>query len=184
MSSSNGVSKDAFGNSGAANNLSTTYGNRATQNSSILTPTLNTMATNPMGFGAQTVANMNTAAGQSIGGAAGGTVGQGNLQAARTNNAGGFAPVATQAAHDATSQLSNAALGVQNQNAMLKQQQQQEGLQGLEGMYNTNTGADENGLQLSNQALNTANTANDSAFKRNMALWQSGANVLGTAAGA
>jgi hypothetical protein len=180
MSSSNGASTQAFANSGTAQNLAGTYGGRATQNSNILTPTLNAMATAPKGYGQQTIGNMDTAAAQAAGGAAAGAVGQGNQMAARTNNAGGFAPVATQAAHDATSRLSDAALNVQNQNAQLKQQQQQEGLQGLQNMYQTNVGGGENALGLSNQALNTAITGDQAAFGRNMQLWNMGLKAVGT----
>ena len=81
-------------NSKTAQGLATTYGGQAASTSNILTPTLNQLATAAPGFGQQTVNNMNTAALQTAGGAAAGTVGQGNLQAARTNNAGGFAPAA------------------------------------------------------------------------------------------
>ena len=109
---------------------------------------------------------MNTAAMQSIGGATAGTVGQGNLQAARTNNAGAFQPVATQAAHDATAQLSDAALGVQNRNALLQEQQRSQGLSGLEGLYNTNVGAGENALGLSTQALSAKNAADALTFEQ------------------
>jgi hypothetical protein len=140
-------------NSTTAQGMSTNYGSAAAGNSNILTPTLNQMATNPQGFGTTTMNNMDTAALQSAGGSAAGTVGQGNLQAARTNNAGGFQSSAAQAGHDATAQLSDAALGVQNANAQLQQQQRQEGVSGLEGQYATNVGAGENALGLSTQAL-------------------------------
>lgn len=166
-------------NSQTGQGLANTYGQSAAANSSILTPTLNQLATNPTGFGQQTINNMNTAAMQSAGGAAAGTVGQGNLQAARTNNAGSFAPAAAQAGHDATAQLSDAALGVQNQNAMLKQQQQQEGLQGLSGLYNTNVGAGENALGLSTNALNAQTNAQNQTMNNAM-----GWTKLGLQAGA
>lgn len=139
--------------------LNSSYNNQANNNSSILTPTLTQLATNPTGFGQQTINNMNTAALQSAGGAAAGTVGAANLAAARTNNAGAYAPAASQAGHDATASLSDAALGVQNRDAILKQQQQQEGLAGLEGMYQTNVGAGENALGLSNQSLGAQTAA-------------------------
>jgi hypothetical protein len=181
MSSSNGVSKNAFGNYGTANGLASGYDGAAAGNSSILTPTLNRMAVDPQGYSPATMAGFNTAAQQGAGGGAAATVGQANLEAARTNNAGAFAPVATQAGHDATAQLSDAALGVQNQNAQLKEQQRQEGISGLQNMYNTNVGAGENALGLSNQSLGVANEGDNSAFKRNMALWNSGAALLGAA---
>lgn len=183
MSSSNGASTQAFGNSGAAQKLSTGYSNQAQQNSNVLTPTLNQLATNPQGYTQQQQNNFNTAATQSAGGAEAGAVGGGNQMAARTNNAGGFAPAAIQSGHDATTQLSDAALGVQNQNAQLKQQQQAEGLNGLQNEYNTNVGAGENALGLSNQSLNTAIAGDTAGFSRNMALWNTGMKALGTLGG-
>lgn len=157
----------AGANSATGQGLSKTYSGQAAANSNILTPTLNQLATNPTGFGKQTVNNMNTAALQTAGGAAAGTVGQGNLQAARTNNAGAFAPVAAQAGHDATTALSDAALGVQNRDAFLKQQQQQEGIQGLENQYQTNVGAGENALGLSDNALQVQNQARQNGWLQN-----------------
>lgn len=184
MSSSNGISKDALANSGNATALSTTYGSRATGNSNILTPTLNRMATNPQGYDQSTLNGFNTAATQSIGGATAGAVGGANQTAARTNNAGGYAPAAASVGHDATAALSDAALNVQNQNAQLKEQQRAQGINGLESLYNTNVGAGENALGLSNQSLNVANTADNSAFARKLKLWQTGAQLLSGAAGA
>lgn len=172
----------AGANSKTAQGLSTTYGSNAAANSSVLTPTLNQMATNPQGFSPQTVNNMTTAAMQSAGGAAAGTVGQGNLQAARTNNAGGFAPVAAQAGHDATAQLSDAALGIQNKDAMLKQQQQEEGLSGLQNEYATNVGAGENALGLSNQSLNTQLQAGQTGWLQNTLGVLNGISGLGKSA--
>lgn len=158
------TSNAAGANATTAQGLSKSYAGNANSTYSILTPTLSRMATNPQGFSPQTMANMNTAAEQSIGGATAGTVGQGNLQAARTNNAGGFQPAATQAAHDATAQLSDAALGIQNRNAMLQEQQRSQGLQGLQGLYDTNVGAGENALGLSNSALQAKNAADQSTM--------------------
>jgi hypothetical protein len=166
-------------NSQSANSLAGNYNGQAASNANILTPTLNQMATNPQGFGQQTINNMDTAALQSAGGAASGTVGQGNLQAARTNNAGGFAPAAAQAGHDATAQLSNAALGVQNNNAQLKAQQQQEGISGLQGMYNTNVGAGENALGLSTNALNAQTNAQNQTMNNAMGWTKIGLQAAG-----
>jgi len=149
----------AMSNSNSAQNLSRQYGANANTVGSILTPTLNRMATNPQGFSPRTIANMNTAALQSIGGAQAGTVGLANLEAARTNNAGAFAPAVAQAGRDAMAQFSDAALGVQNRNALLQEQQRQQGLAGLADLYHTNVGAGENALGLSNNALAVKNQA-------------------------
>lgn len=154
-------------NSTTAQGLAGTYGDRASSTYNILTPTLNRMATNPQGFSPQTKANMLTSAKQSIGGSNSGIVGGSDLAAARTNNAGAFAPMATQAAHDATSALSDASLGVQNRDAMLQEQQRQEGLSGLQGMYGENVGAGESALGLSDQALQTQLAAGRQGWLQN-----------------
>lgn len=184
MSSSNGASKDAFANSGTASGLASSYGNRATGAYNVLTPTLNGMVNAPQGYGQRALGDMNTAAMQSVGGANAGTVGGAMQTAARTNNAGGYDPAIAQSGRDATSQLSNAALNVQNRNAQLQQEQKMQGIQGMEGMYGQNVGAGENALGLSNQALNTAIQGDNSAFARHMALWQMGAQAAGAAMGA
>jgi hypothetical protein len=57
--------------------LATNYGDRASSGYNVLTPTLNKLATAPQGFDPQTMANMTTAAKQSIGGATAATVGGG-----------------------------------------------------------------------------------------------------------
>lgn len=146
-------------NSTTGQDLSKQYGAQAASTGSILTPTLQQMATNPQGFGQQQMNNFNTAALQSAGGSAAGQMGAGQVAAARTNNAGGYQGNMVAAGHDATSALSDAALGVQNQNAQLEQQQRAEGLQGLQNMYGTQVGAGENALGLSNSALNAASNA-------------------------
>jgi hypothetical protein len=151
-------------NSNTAKGMSSTYGSRATANSNILTPTLNQMATNPQGFSPQTKADMTTAAMQSAGGGNGATVGGAMQTAARTNNAGAYDPAIAQAGRDASTQLSDAALGVQNQNAMLQEQQRQEGLSGLQNLYGENTGASQNALGLSNSALATKTAADQQTF--------------------
>jgi hypothetical protein len=157
----------AMTNSTTGQGLSKTYGDRATATSNILTPTLNQMATAPQGFGKQTVGNMTTAALQGAGGAQAATVGGGIQRAAGTNNAGAFDASAGQAGHDATSALTDAALGVQNRDAELKQQQQQFGVQGLNNQYQTNVGAGENALGLSTNAVNSAVNAGQSGWLQN-----------------
>jgi len=151
------ASNAAMANSNTAQGMSGTYAGRATSNYNVLTPTLNRMATNPQGFNPQTMANMNTQAMQTAGGGNGATVGGAMQTAARTNNAGAFDPAISQAGHDASTQLSDAALGVQNRNAMLQEQQRSQGLSGLESMYGQNTGAGENALGISNNALSVKN---------------------------
>lgn len=135
------------------------YGAQANAELSGLQPQLQQEATNPQGYGPATVAKMNTAAQQSAGGAIAGAVGQGNLEAARTRNAGAFTPALDNAAQAGGQQLSQAALGVQNKDANLKEQQRQEGLKGMLGLYDTSTAAGLSAGSQSNQALGEANGA-------------------------
>lgn len=158
------TSDAAMANSKTAQGASSLYGNRASSSYNVLTPTLNQMATNPQGFSPQTMANMNTQAMQTAGGGNGATVGGAMQTAARTNNAGAYDPAIAQAGHDASTQLSDAALGVQNRNAMLQEQQRSEGINGLQNLYGENTGASQNALGLSNSALTTKNGADEQTF--------------------
>lgn len=130
----------------------TTAGTTATNNSnafmdnssglySTLAPTLESEAAHPAGYSPTDLATMNTAAQQSAGGAESAATGQGALAAARTKNAGAFAPAISEGVRNAGRNLSNAAVGIQSQNANLKQKQMQEGIGGLEGLYGTNVGA-------------------------------------------
>lgn len=107
---------------------------------STLAPTLSAEAAHPAGYSPTDTANMNTAAQQSAGGAEAGAVGQGSLAAARTRNAGAFAPAISEGVRNAGRNLSTAAIGIQGKNADLKQKQMQEGIGGLEGLYGTSVG--------------------------------------------
>lgn len=134
---------------------------------SALFPALLGEATNPQGMTAPELAAENTAAQQSAGGATAGAVGEGNLAAARTRNAGGFAPALDQAARSGQRVLSNAALSVQNQNAALKNAQQQAGLEGLQGLYGTNTNEALSALGLGTGANNSLINAGQSGWFQN-----------------
>jgi hypothetical protein len=109
-------------------------------------PQLQNEAVNPAGIAPADLAAMNTAAQQSGGGAAAGTVGQGGLLSARTRNAGGPANAIASGVRTAGQQASNAALGVQNENTQAKLHQQQAGLGGLENLYGQNLGGSINAL--------------------------------------
>lgn len=84
---------------------------------------------------------MNTASQQSIGGATAGAVGQGNLTAARTRNRGGFTGALDEAVRGGQRQLSENALGIQGENANLKEQQRQTALGSLQQLYGSNVQA-------------------------------------------
>jgi hypothetical protein len=140
-----GVKKDAFASYGTAtNNANSLYGT--------LDPTLTTMATNPQGINPADMAKIQTSNMQTAGGANAGAVGQGSLLAARTKNAGTADAAIAKSGENASQTLSRANLGTQIENQGLKQQQQKEGVQGLESLYGTNVGAGENYLKTAEQA--------------------------------
>ena len=94
----------------------------------------------------------NTASQQSLGGGTAATTGQANLTAARTRNAGGFQGAVGTANQKNQQQLSQNALGIQQAQANLQQQQQAQALTALQSLYGTN-------LTGSTQAGNAENTA-------------------------
>lgn len=106
-----------------------------------LAPMLTSQAANPQGFNPSDEAAMETGAMQEAGGTQAAAVGQGNLEAARTRNAGGFGQAITDASRGAGEALSRGLLGVRNANATLKQHQRDSALSGLSGLYGTNVGA-------------------------------------------
>lgn len=146
-----GVKKDALNISGANSTLA---GNAA----STINPIYAQEATSPTGYTPQQRANQLTASSQALGGGMASAVGQGNLMAARTNNAGGSNLALDDAARNASAKQSENALGVENDNAQLMEKQKQEGLAGLNSIYGTGTNA-------SISALNTANNVQPSFWK-------------------
>jgi hypothetical protein len=133
-----------------------------------LFPQFTAEATNPQGFGATDLAAMNTAAQQSVGGSTAGAVGQGTLRAARTRNSGGADTALDSAVRSGQQTLSEDALGIQGENAMLKQQQKQAGLSGLSSLYNTNQSGLLSALGLGNQATQVGTQAGQSGWFQNM----------------
>lgn len=139
-------SNQATGAATSAQNISNTDAGNAAGLFGALAPTLESEMAHPAGFDPTTMAKMNTGAQQTAGGSNAAAVGQGALRAARTRNAG--APAAAEAASNraAGETLSKGRLGVDTANAELKARQQQQGAQGLESLYGTNTGASVNAL--------------------------------------
>ena len=141
-------SKQATDAATTAANLSSGLEGQASSIYSTLVPTLQAEAAHPQGISPTDLAAMNTEAKQTAGGVSAGATGQGALLAARTRNAGGADAAIDSAARSAERGLSESDLKTGIANEELKQHQQQAGLSGLEGLYNTNTGA---GIQSAGQ---------------------------------
>jgi hypothetical protein len=156
-------------NAGTARGTSNTLTQSGQSINATLTPTLARLANGGGGYTPQQTSRMTTAALQSIGGANSGVVGGGLQRAAATNNTGGANALALAAGHDATGQLSDAALGVQNESARLAAQQQAQALGEQGQLYSTDIGAANNALGLSTQATNAAEQASQNGFWRGVA---------------
>ena len=133
-------SDQATGAATSAQNLSNEYGSNAQGIFSSLEPTLAAEAAHPAGMAPTDLAAANTAAQQSAGGGQAAAVGQGALLAGRTGNAGSADAAIAKSTETTGQNLSKAALQTQLKNDSLKQQQQQEGIKGMEGLYGQNAG--------------------------------------------
>jgi hypothetical protein len=152
-----GANKQLLGNSGYAQKQSGALNNQAQDTYGFIDPALKAEATNPQGYGGADLAAMNTASSQSLGGSVGATTGQSNLEAARTNNAGGFQGSIASGARSAQRNLSQNAVAIQAANAQLKEQQRQTALAQLQQLYGIDRGTALNYLNSSNSALTSEN---------------------------
>lgn len=165
-SGSSGVKNDAFAGLGQAQG-------QADNAYNTVNPIYTQEATHPMGLTPQQIADQRTASDQTLGGSDAAAAGEGARLAATTNNAGGYQAAIAEAARRAGQTQSQNNLGIDNESDMLARQQQQEGLAGLNGIYNTQS-------QDALSYLNTANAAKPT-FWQNMASDYGG--QLATAAG-
>lgn len=146
-----------------------------------LAPEYQAEINNPQGIGASGLAAENTAAQQSTGGSVAGLVGQGNLTAARTRNAGGFGAALDESSRQAMRQNAQDAVGIQANNENLKEQQRQEGLAGLEGLYGINANQVLGALGAENSSLGEQTGANNSLTQAGQSGWlQNTLGVIGT----
>lgn len=104
-----------------------------------LTPFLTQEMLHPQGVGQTGLAAETAAAEAGAGGANAGLVGQANQRAAVSRNAGGFQAALDDAARQRDKAAAGSSEGITAGNEMLKQQQSQEGAQGLQHMYGTDT---------------------------------------------
>jgi len=117
------------------------YGKAAGGIAGTLTPILTRQAQNPSGFSPNDVNNMEVSAAEGAGGAANSAANKAGLLANRTHNVGALSAVQDSAARAKIGTMANTNRGVQNENAELKQQQQQSALKQLGGLYGTDVGA-------------------------------------------
>ena len=149
-------------------NLLNTAENNSNNLYNQLAPAYTAEATNPQGYGKQSLADLTTSAEQSAGGALGTAVGAAKTGAAANRNAGSFAASSDLASRDASKNLSNANLTVQNQNQNLKNSQQQAGLSGLSGLQGEQNSDVLGSIGLENSSTNALVNAGNSGWFQNM----------------
>jgi hypothetical protein len=133
-----------------------------------LSPTYANEAANPQGFGKADLADMNTAAQQSVGGSLGAAVGQANTMGAANRNSGSFAPALDEASRGAGRTMSNISTGISADNAKLKEMQRQAGISGLQGLEGQQNSDVLSSLGLENNSTNALTDAGKSGWFQNM----------------
>ena len=142
-----------------------------------LAPQLQSEAANPQGFGAPTLARLDTAAQESAGGGEAAATGQAALQDSRTRNAGGSGMALSKAARESGKNLTQATLQTRLANEQLKEEQRSHAQSELGGLYGTNVSG-------GNAALGeVASNVNANANQED-ASWGWAKNILGPVLGA
>lgn len=150
-----GVQKAASNANKSATGTANATNAQANQVYSSVVPGIEQQANHPTGYAPTDLNNMLVSGAESVGGTGAATSGAARLGALRTRNAGGFAPALDEAARQRAQIGSANALGVQNANADLKQQQQARAQQELLGLYGTQTHNALADMGLANQDLST-----------------------------
>ena len=148
----------------SANNLSNAYADNASNIYGALTPELEGMASHPAGMSPSDLAKANTSVLQSAGGSNASSVGQGALLGARSRNAGAPAAAIAESVREGGQRAGEGTLGVDLANEKLKQQQQQEGLGGLQSLYGSNLGGSINALGETAANVNANTNAYNSSY--------------------
>jgi len=144
------------------------YGTGVEGISSTLTPFLTRELNNPQGYSQQDQTAMLSASQGGAGGLAGGLQSKLNEKAAATGNASGFSSAAGDVARERMKAAAGGAENIAAQNAELKQKQQQEGAQGLRGLYGTDVGAQLGAMGIQNKDIGTEINAGQSGWLQNL----------------
>ncbi len=143
-------------------------GAEATSEKAAVLPGIIQSAQNPQGYSPTDLNNMQTALQQGAGGANAAVTGEGRLAAMRTRGAGGYAPALAEAARSKGRTLAAGGLDIQNMNAQLKQQQQQEARNQLLGISERDRQNQLQAMGLSNQDLETQLAAGRQGWVQNV----------------
>lgn len=155
------------------------YGEQSDSIYKQMVPMFTQQMTNPTGFNKQDMTNLRTSSEQNTGGSVAGAVEQGNLEAARTGNSGGYATALADAARKGIAQNSQNMLNVENTNVALKDDQRQRAVAGLSNLENERLNAAMGSGSQAIGAVNAQSEASRSGWFQNM---MAGINAASNAA--
>lgn len=176
MRADRSIASQAGQNQKQAQGTSAGFGAQAQQISSSMLPTLERQAQG-QGTGL-TPLQRNQAmvsSQEATGGTNAGLKGEANLASARTRSAGGFSAALDEAARQKMRQQATATQNVNTESTALANQQQQNALRQLQGLYGTNTSGQLQAMGLENQDLATQLAANRQGWLQNT---EQGVNTL------
>lgn len=148
-------------------NTSSNLGAQAQGISSNLTPFLTAEMEHPEGYSQQDQSAMLSAGLGGAGGGASALTGMANQRAATTGNAGGYTAALDEAARQ---RAKGGALGAEQmaaKNAGVKQEQQQAGAKGLEGLYGEDTSGMLNAMNQQHEDINSEVNADKQGWLQN-----------------
>ncbi|MDE2099619.1 MAG: hypothetical protein KGL39_20370 [Patescibacteria group bacterium] len=147
----------------AQNQANTSYSN-ANALFGPLSSMLTAEAAHPSGTDPTTMAQMDTAAMQTAGGAAAGANASGQLRAARTRNAGGADVAIAQGARTASETASKGILGNRIKSAEMQNQQRESALSGLNNLFAENLSGGNTALGIVPSAVNADTNAENASW--------------------
>jgi hypothetical protein len=167
-----------------ANTTAGTLGGEAQGIGANLTPFLTQEMLHPEGLGQTGITAETSAALGGAGGAMSAFNGEAAQRAGASRNAGGFQAALDDASRQRMKAAAGASEGIQAQNENLKQTQRQEGANGLQGMYGTDTSGMLNSQGQEANDINAGVNASKSGWLQNAgALLGDAAGIAGMAGG-
>jgi hypothetical protein len=162
-----GLQSTATNNAKTAGTTASRYGSSASDIGSTLSPFYNQELKTTHGFNPNQISELLTAAEAGGGGATGAIVGQANQEAARTRNASGFTKTLDEAARDKAKAAAGAGESIAAEDVMQAKKENQQGAEGLQGLYGTDVNAQLKAMGQQNEDINTAVKAGDSGWLQN-----------------
>lgn len=161
------VQAGAKNNKNQSDQAASGFGAQATQIGSSLIPGLERQANNPTGLTPMQKNAALVSGAEAAGGVESGGKGAAMLQTLRTKTPGGFGAALAEAARVKGRQLSSNALGVENEDARMAQENQARAQSMLSGLYGTDTSNQLKAMGLSDEALNTQLAGGKSGWLQN-----------------